>query len=41
MPTKKTKVSEKKKTKTFDMKCLIQVTLIENDKKVKVPVLSF
>ena len=41
MPTKKTKVSEKKKTKTFDMKCFIQVKLVENDEKVKVPVFSF
>jgi hypothetical protein len=32
---KKTKVSEKKKTKKIDMKCLIQVELVENDEKSK------
>ena len=35
MPIKKAKVSEKKKTKTFDMKRFIQVKLIENDEKSK------
>jgi len=32
---KKTKISEKKKTKTFNMKCFIQVDLVENDEKSK------
>ena len=35
MPKKKTKISEKKKTKTFNMKCFIQVDLVENDEKSK------
>ena len=33
MPIKKAKLSEEKKT--FDMKCFIQVKLIENDEKSK------
>jgi len=32
---KKTKISEKKKTKTFNIKCFIQVDLVENDEKSK------
>ena len=31
----------KKKNKRFDMKCFIQVKLVENGVKVKVPVISF
>ena len=31
----------KKKNKRFDMKCFIQVKLVENGVKVKVPVNSF
>ena len=35
MPIKKTKISEKRKTKTFNMKCFIQIDLVENDEKSK------
>ena len=35
MSIKKAKVSEKKKTKTFDMKCFIPANLFENDEKSK------
>ena len=35
MPIKKAKVSEKKKTKIFDMKSYIPVKLIENGEKSK------
>jgi hypothetical protein len=35
MPIKKQKYLKKKKTKTFNMKCFIQVDLVENDEKSK------